>query len=471
MILFHELTNSAEDFQILRHFYRECYVLEFPDPNERESLENMEQYLNLKERGWYGKNNYHIVIATQAEQYIGGVVADFLAEANTGVIEFIFVLPQFRQQGIGKTLLTDIESRLVADAQIFLGIDLDCIVAEMNDPFQPSEVEDNLNPVRRSRLWDKWGYGVLDFPYIQPALSEEQQPVFNLLLLAKIFNPNWQQTVSSHRVNTIVREYLRWAMRIEEPEGCAEYNWTRDFLDKHSEIKVLNLGRYVGYDLAKSVNIRAVESETDADFQAVMSVYQGAFAHNRLGVQTQDFIDFLQKVKQSNLEYDYHLWAIRSALELKVEGMVSFFTLPQAGFGGYVVFEGSLLGTGRLRSVLARMEQQMLQDCPDTKGWYIETDALKKCDHWVHMGFREIDLQYQQPPLIGQEIGLKARLLYKPYGRIYGEPSLSYDDLLTAIEQIYYIVYQIDRPCDHPSYIKSISSIKTSSAQQVSFIS
>ncbi len=470
MLSFIELTNSAKDLEILRKFYQEFYMLEFPDPNERESLENMEKYLNLKDRGWYGRNNYHIVIATQDDRYVGGVVADFLAEANTGVIEFIFVLPQFRQQGIGKTLLTDIENRLVADAKNFLEIDLDSIVAEMNDPFQISEVEDNLDPIRRSRLWDKWGYGVLDFPYIQPALSEEQEPVFNLLLLAKIFNQNWQQTVPSHRVKTIVKEYLRWAMRIDNPEDCAEYNFTSDFLDKHSEIKVLNLGRYVGYDLAKPVDIRAVDRETDADFQAVISVYQSAFSRNPLGVQTQDFIDALQGVNQSNLAYDYHLWAIRSVAELKVEGMVSFFTFPQAGFGGYFVFEGSLLGTGRLRSVLARMEQQMLKDRPDTQGWYIETDALKNPDRWLRMGFREIDLEYQQPPLVGQEIGLKVKLLYKPYGRVYGEPNLNYEEFLRAIEQIYQIVYQIDKPREHPSYIKSISSIKTSSAERVSFI-
>jgi GNAT superfamily N-acetyltransferase len=390
-----ELTNSDADLELLRKFYRECYVLEFPDPNERESLENMEKYLQLKYQGWYGNNNYHIIIAIQSKQFIGGVVADFLAEANTGVIEFIFVLPQFRQQGIGKILLTDIENRLIIDAKSALGVDLDCIVAEMNDPFQTSEVEDNLDPVRRSRLWDKWGYAVLDFPYIQPALSPEQAPVFNLLLLSKIFNRQWQQSVPSDRVKIIVHEYLRWAMRIEEPESCAEYATVSSFLDKHPEIKVLNLGRYVGYDLDKPVDVRSVEHEKDDDFQAAMSVYRGAFALSPLGVGSQDFIDALHGGEWHDSGSFYHLWTVRLDPESPVEGMVSFFSFPQAGFGGYFVFTGNLQNRGRLRPIVARMELQMLKDRPDTQGWYIETDAHKTPDIWLHLGFREIDIEYE----------------------------------------------------------------------------
>lgn len=466
-----ELTNSDADLELLRKFYRECYVLEFPDPNERESLENMEKYLQLKHQGWYGNNNYHIIIAIQSKQFIGGVVADFLAEANTGVIEFIFVLPQFRQQGIGKILLTDIENRLILDAKSALGVDLDCIVAEMNDPFQTSEVEDNLDPVRRSRLWDKWGYAVLDFPYIQPALSPEQAPVFNLLLLSKIFNRQWQQSVPSDRVKIIVHEYLRWAMRIEEPESRAEYITTIDFLDKHSEVKVLNLGRYVGFDLTQPIDIKAVESETDTAFSAVMSVYQADFALNPLGVKSEDFIDVLNhQSQQPNVEFAYHLWAIRNTTADPVAGMASFFTFPAAGFGGYVVFANNLRGRGRLREVLARIERQMLQDRPDTKGWYIETDILKNTDNiWVHLGFREIAIAYEQPPLFGEEKGLLTKLLFKPYGRVYGEPNLSYDQLCDAISQIYRFVYRIDRPAEHPSYCRSIASIQTPPTKPIEF--
>jgi hypothetical protein len=56
-----ELTYQREDRERLQRFYRELYIPEFPDEDERESLENMERYLELKEQGWYGKNNYHII--------------------------------------------------------------------------------------------------------------------------------------------------------------------------------------------------------------------------------------------------------------------------------------------------------------------------------------------------------------------------------------------------------------------------
>ena len=70
MIDYVELTHSREDKKLLRYFYEELYVPEFSDADERESLENMEQYLELKAQGWYGKNNYHIIIATEAGKLI-----------------------------------------------------------------------------------------------------------------------------------------------------------------------------------------------------------------------------------------------------------------------------------------------------------------------------------------------------------------------------------------------------------------
>ncbi len=42
----------------------------------------MERYLGLKAQGWYRKNNYHIIVATEAGEFIAGAIADFLAEAN-----------------------------------------------------------------------------------------------------------------------------------------------------------------------------------------------------------------------------------------------------------------------------------------------------------------------------------------------------------------------------------------------------
>jgi hypothetical protein len=70
-----------------RYFYHDCFVPEFPDPNERESFEVLQSYLRLKETGWYRKNNYHIIVLLDGDKPIGGSIADYLDEPNAGVIE------------------------------------------------------------------------------------------------------------------------------------------------------------------------------------------------------------------------------------------------------------------------------------------------------------------------------------------------------------------------------------------------
>jgi len=467
MISFYELSNSSQDLDFLKSFYNETYVFEFPDPNERESLENMQRYLNLKASGWYGKNNYHIIVAFQEEIPVGGSIMDFLAEPNVGIIEFIFIVPQLRNQGIGIKLLNFVESLLIEDAQKNLGKDIDCIVGEMNDPFQLNEVEDNLDPALRAIIWHGWGYRVLDFPYIQPALSDSQEPVSNLLLIAKIFRKEWQQAVPSYEVKLIVHEFLYWAMRLENPSNCTEYQNMANFLDARPEIPTIDMASYVGNNPLKHLSITPIISETDQDFWGVMSVYKDAFNQSLLAIQTEDFIQALHSVQDADIEYNYNLWAIRAEPTSKIAGMASFFTFPIAGFGGYIVFDRSLRGTGRLRELVARMELQMLKDQANTKGWYIETNSPQ----FLQLGFREIDVEYELPPLAGQEVGLKFRLFYKPYGRVYDEVKLTCDEFLMAMEQIFQIVYQIKAPRSHPSYTKLEACINSFQDGQISFVS
>jgi Acetyltransferase (GNAT) family len=459
MIDYIELTHSTEDRKLLRRFYDELYVPEFPDADERESLENMENYLELKAQGWYGKNNYHIIIATESGKLLAGAITDFFAEANAGVIEFLVVSPMFRQSGMGKAILAATENLLINDAKQKLDRDLDCIVCEMNDPFKPTDIKDNLDPVKRSLIWHKWGYGGLDFPYIQPALSTDQESVLNLMLIAKIFQQEWSTAIPSQIVKVIVHEYLRWAMRIETPENCAEYRYMVAFLNGREKVKVLSLDRYVGYDADKPMNIREITSTSDPDFAAVMSVYQHAFLPGFLTIDSQDFAQALTLTQQPNCTY--HLWAIRTTTEAKIEGMTSFFSFPNAGFGGYIAFEGSLQGSWRTRSLLARTEQQMLQDRHpnNAEGWYIETDLTKQRSPFLRMGFYEVNIEYEQPPLTEMQASSQIRLFYKPFGRVYEIPKVKCDDFLESIAQIFQSVYGIDTPQTHPSYQKLATQV------------
>jgi len=96
----------------------------------------MQRYLRHKRGSFYGRSNYHILLATQGDRIVGGSVSDYLAEPNAGVIEFLFSAPSLRGQGIGKALLDETERVLERDARERRGRRLFAIVAEMNDPLR-----------------------------------------------------------------------------------------------------------------------------------------------------------------------------------------------------------------------------------------------------------------------------------------------------------------------------------------------
>jgi hypothetical protein len=82
-----------------------------------------------------------------------------------------------------------------------LGQPLGGIVAEMNDPFRIRATKDNLDPFLRSQIWDKWSYRRLDFPYVQPTLSTGEEPIEQLMLIAKAFRPEWKEAVPAKQCN------------------------------------------------------------------------------------------------------------------------------------------------------------------------------------------------------------------------------------------------------------------------------
>jgi GNAT superfamily N-acetyltransferase len=239
-----ELTAAVEDRELLSDFYESLYVPEFPDPDGRESLENIQRYLDLKGRGWYGPNNYHVVVLLdKAARCVAGSIFEYLAGPNAGVIEFLVVHPEQRGRGLGTYIHEVTEAMIAADARERTGRGPVCIVAEINDPCQSSMVEDSIDPFVRALIWSGWGYQRLDFPYVQPALSAHQQPVRHLVLAIKAVQAEYRRRVPAPLVAHILREYMRWAMRIENPDQVPEYLEMQAALNRFGTVAVVPLAR------------------------------------------------------------------------------------------------------------------------------------------------------------------------------------------------------------------------------------
>jgi len=446
---------TAADGVLLERFYTEIYEREFPDPDERESLANIASYLALRDEGWYGLNNYHVVLACRGEEVLGGCILDYLELPNAGVLEFLFTVAGARGQGVGRALLAEAERLAKADASR-TGRAPEWIAAEMNDPFEATEVPDNMDPFVRARIWHRWGFGALDCPYVQPALSAEQRPAEGLLLIAKPISAGWRDAVPSLQVRRLVAEYLRWAMRVDEPEANPQYRALADWLDRRATVDLTPLARYIGEWGADESSVHAFDvielrDASQPEFAAAIDVYRRAFDSPSTAVEPASFVRGLRRYAEPG--YRYHLWAVRGRSDGIVAGMASFFGFAVLGFGGYVVLEGTLRGAGCLRPLLAKMEQQLIEDALGMQGWLIECESESTAEVFRRCGFFALDVGYVQPDLPGSADGGTSPLIlmHKRFGRVYGPPRLTSIELLAGLGEVLRHVYRVDAPQMHPT--------------------
>lgn len=469
-LAFREIDESPAGLAALGRFYRERYVAAFPDPDERESLANMRHYLALKAAGWYGPNNYHVVIAEVDGEPVGGVVFDYLAAPNAGVIEFLFVAGAFRSSGLGRALLDEAISILRDDARARRGRRLTAVVAEMNDPFHRPATPDNLDPFLRAAIWGRWGFHALGFPYVQPALSAGQQKVEGLLLIVRPLVRVAPAGVRSSWIAAVVADYLRWAMRIDDPTAHPDYRAMVDYLAARPRIPLHPLQHYIGEDPERAFGVEEIGveeigaegapetvegPEAGRSFDAALALARAAIPAAGRVAAAADFGAALAAALGGGPPY--HLWALRAAGETgagAVSGMASFFTLPSAGFGGYIVLAGALRGRGLLPLLLARIERRMMADGGRASGWFIECGE-ESAAAFLRCGFAEVPLEYR-PPAVGSAAPAgtpeRLRLLYKPFGLACRPSHLEARFVLRALREILRGVYGLATPARHPCY-------------------
>lgn len=229
-IEFIEITNSAEHLLILDEFYEQVYIKNFIDPDELVSVSEIKDFLARKSEGWYGENNYHVLVAKQGSEIIGGSISDYFSDCKSAAIEFITVSEQHRGKKIGRLLLDKTISVLESDGELNL------VVAEIENP----EVYDRasvISPVDRAVIWKRYGFFRIDFDYIQPRLSDSQSPASFLWLIAR--SPD--RRIKSSLVLDVLKSYFELAMGIEDAESTTEYIFAKNQFSSREYVELLEI--------------------------------------------------------------------------------------------------------------------------------------------------------------------------------------------------------------------------------------
>lgn len=186
---------------VLRRFFA-GYDRAFVLPDEREELDGFETCLTLNSshRHAFGRTHSELVAIFEDEDgtLLGG--ANFLATAMrrgaalppaTVALNYVYVEQAARGRGLLRIILDAVREL----ALIALGLDPagppPVLFIEQNDPLRLTAEEyaadtahSGTDQIDRLAIWARIGTRVLDFPYVQPALSAGQQADDGLIYAA-----------------------------------------------------------------------------------------------------------------------------------------------------------------------------------------------------------------------------------------------------------------------------------------------
>ncbi|AMK20485.1 MULTISPECIES: hypothetical protein [Sphingobium] len=200
-------TERPDSLVLARFFagYDQAFLL----PDEREELNGFKTCLALNPecRRRFGRFHRELVLIIENGQshLLGG--ANFLATKMTDVPEghpevavalnYLFVEEAARGQGLSRRLLSAVA--ILANRSVGLPDEASwpAIFIEQNDPLAMSlenyaadTAHSGIDQVDRMALWARLGATLIDFPYVQPALSVQQEPDESLAYAAVSF-PLW----------------------------------------------------------------------------------------------------------------------------------------------------------------------------------------------------------------------------------------------------------------------------------------
>ena len=295
-------------------------------------------------------------------------------------------------------MLDDVEGLFVADAQRAQGKHPRGIVAEMNDPFRTSLLDDSMDPFDRALLLHGWGFRLLDLPYVQP-LSALQGPVEYPDADRQAAAAPLRGLAGRRRARPDPRlPDLRHAVRRSRDQPAFRH-YGALALGPHVSPPPLACG-HCRQRTRHSLD-RSTRPATSV-FDDAMRLYHSTFEGDT-SIGDEDFAVFLDARSSAGLRYAYHFWVAQSPVGNEVHGFASFFTFAHCGFGGYTVRRRTPRPDPQIPFAvgIASVEERMRRDNPAIEGWFIECDPREKkqpASIFDPYGFREVAIDMPTAP-------------------------------------------------------------------------
>lgn len=218
------------DQRLLHRFYNDFMITAFPLEDERDPVESWEHLLSDEARSSLEDPAWHLLLVFDQKDrnktnILAGGAFEHYAKSNCALLTYVVIHPDCRGQGLARQLIAHEVAILQRDArQRCQAGDCRAVFAEMNSPQRIQEAQDVMNPALRLKIFDKIGFRKLDFDYIQPPLSPEQQKCKDLVLAIYPGSPYLRNVGGTpHLPSPILRDFL------EEFYGyLCTYDFTQD---------------------------------------------------------------------------------------------------------------------------------------------------------------------------------------------------------------------------------------------------
>jgi GNAT superfamily N-acetyltransferase len=185
---------------VLRRFF-EGYDRAFILPDEREEFDGFVRCLalNATHRDAYGRRHCEIAMVFEdsdgtllgGANFLAATTAEGAAIPATVALNYVYVESAARGRGLLRRILADVRRTALTVLDLDSAGPDPVLFIEQNDPLRLTEEayaadsnHSGLDQVDRLSIWARIGAQVVDFPYVQPALSAEQQPDDSLIYAA-----------------------------------------------------------------------------------------------------------------------------------------------------------------------------------------------------------------------------------------------------------------------------------------------